>query len=87
TFMFGLLASVLPRIYKFVGIALLVLAMAGLVFWIDYRQRQRGVQIKLGGPVPEPKSGNEKPLDEGTMDERRDASSEYELIDRLQGRG
>src|SRR5713226_2157819 len=77
TFMFGLLALGLPRIFKFVGILLLLLTMAALVYWIDYRQRQRGVQIKLGGPDPEPKSGDEEPPDAGAGDDRQDAPSAY----------
>src|SRR6266849_3345439 len=77
TFMFGLLALGLPRIFKFVGILLLLLTMAALVYWIDYRQRQRGVQIKLGGPDPEPKGGDEEPPDAGAGDDRQDAPSAY----------
>ena len=30
--------------------------MAGLIIWIDYRQRRRGGRIRLGGP--EPDNGN-----------------------------
>src|SRR5713101_3082348 len=77
TFMFGLLALGLPRIFKFVGMLLLLLTMAALVYWIDYRQRQRGVQIKLGGPDPEPKGGDEEPPDAGAGDDRQDAPSAY----------
>jgi UDP-GlcNAc:undecaprenyl-phosphate GlcNAc-1-phosphate transferase len=44
---FGLLALGLPRIYKILGIALVAVTMAALIIWIDYRQRQRGVPIKL----------------------------------------
>ena len=77
TFMFGLLALGLPRIYKFVGIGLLLLTMAALVYWIDYRQRKHGVQIKLGGPDPEPREGKEKPPDAGASDDKRDAPTEY----------
>lgn len=52
TLMFGLLALGLPRIYKFIGIGLLVLTMAALVFWIDYRQRQQKAQhCRDGGPA------------------------------------
>jgi UDP-GlcNAc:undecaprenyl-phosphate GlcNAc-1-phosphate transferase len=77
TFIFGLLALGLPRIYKFVGIALLVVTMAGLIYWIDYRQRQQGTPIKLGGPDPEPKGGNEEPQEE-VSDGRWNATPEYE---------
>ena len=78
TFIFGLLALGLPRIYKFVGIGLLLLTMGALVLWIDHRQRQRGVHIELDGPEPEPKSGNQQPTDEGAGNARQDAPSEYE---------
>ena len=71
TFIFGLLALGLPRIYKFVGIGLLMLTMAGLVFWVDYRQRQQGMHIKLGGPEPEPNGDNDKSPDELASDGRQ----------------
>jgi UDP-GlcNAc:undecaprenyl-phosphate/decaprenyl-phosphate GlcNAc-1-phosphate transferase len=52
---FGLLALVLSGInnshlYKFIGLGLVGLTMAALIIWMDYRQRQRGVYLKLGGP-------------------------------------
>ena len=50
TAFFGVLALNLLRIYKLVGIALVVLTMAGVIFWIDRRQRQRGATIRLDGP-------------------------------------
>lgn len=56
SFVFGLLAFLLSgvqtngHLLKFLGIGVVALAMIGLVIWIDYRQRQRGVRIKLGGP-------------------------------------
>src|SRR5579863_4365732 len=68
TFVFGLIALELPRVYKFVGIVLLVLTMGALIYWIDYRQRQRGTPIKLGGPEPEPKGGNVEPPDGGASE-------------------
>src|SRR6266516_5553445 len=63
TFLFGLLAlsaSVIPNahFFKLVVIGVVVLTMAGLVYWIDLRQRRRGVQIKLGGPEPKGDNGN-----------------------------
>jgi UDP-GlcNAc:undecaprenyl-phosphate/decaprenyl-phosphate GlcNAc-1-phosphate transferase len=66
---FGLLAVTLSGIqhyahfYKFVGLALVGLAMVGLIVWMDYRQRQRGGRIKLGGPeLTSPNGGaSEKP--------------------------
>jgi UDP-GlcNAc:undecaprenyl-phosphate GlcNAc-1-phosphate transferase len=63
TFLFGLLALSVSGIhnahfYKLVVIGVVVLTMAGLVYWIDRRQRRRGVQIKLGGPEPKDDNGN-----------------------------
>lgn len=52
TAVFGILALNLLRIYKLVGIGLVGVAMIALIAWIDYRQRQRGTPIKLGGPEP-----------------------------------
>lgn len=57
TILFGTLALNLPRIYKPIGIVLVGLTMTGLIVWMDYRQRKRGVHIKLDGPDPTPKSG------------------------------
>ncbi len=56
--LFGLLALSISGIhsahfYKFVGVALVGITMAGLIFWIDHRQRRQGSRIKLGGPDPE----------------------------------
>jgi UDP-GlcNAc:undecaprenyl-phosphate GlcNAc-1-phosphate transferase len=42
TLIFGVLALELPRIYKLIGIALVIITMAALSLWIDYRQRMRG---------------------------------------------
>jgi UDP-GlcNAc:undecaprenyl-phosphate/decaprenyl-phosphate GlcNAc-1-phosphate transferase len=44
--------------YKFVGVGLVGITMAVMIAWIDYRQRQRGVRIKLGGPEPTPTPNN-----------------------------
>lgn len=57
TFIFGVLALNMARFYKLIGIALVGLTMAALIFWIDHRQQQRGEPIKLGGPEPEPPGG------------------------------
>jgi UDP-GlcNAc:undecaprenyl-phosphate GlcNAc-1-phosphate transferase len=59
TIFFGILALGLPLIYKPVGIILVGLTMTGLIVWMDYRQRKRGVHIKLDGPDPTPKSGGD----------------------------
>lgn len=57
--LFGLLAlsvsgSNYSHLYKLVGLGLVGVAMIGLVVWIDYRQRQRGVPIVLDSPGPLP---------------------------------
>jgi UDP-GlcNAc:undecaprenyl-phosphate/decaprenyl-phosphate GlcNAc-1-phosphate transferase len=61
---FGLLALSFSGIhaahfYKLVGIILVILTMFGLIMWVDYRQRLRGVPIKLGGPDTSPNGANE----------------------------
>ncbi len=63
SFVFGLLALMLSGIhyahfYKLVGVVLVGVTMAAMIAWIDYRQRKRGVRIKLGGPEPTPAPGN-----------------------------
>lgn len=63
--LFGLLAVGISglhsaHLFKFVGIGLVGAAMIGLIIWVDYRQRQRGVRIKLGGPEPGPHDSNNK---------------------------
>jgi|SRR5579884_8459 len=46
TLVFGVLALEFPRIYKLIGIALVIITMAALSIWIDYRQRMRGVSAQ-----------------------------------------
>src|SRR5215472_5469080 len=65
---FGLLALSFSGIhaahfYKFVGIVLAILTMFGLIIWVDYRQRLRGVPIKLDRPEIAPNDGNGQTLD------------------------
>ena len=48
TAIFGILSLNLLRIYKLIGIGLVVVAMIALITWIDYRQRRRGAPIHLG---------------------------------------
>lgn len=57
TILFGILALNMRHIYKLLGIGLVGLTMVALIIWIDYRQRQRGVPIKLDGPEPTPTGG------------------------------
>ncbi len=64
TILFGVLAVVFKHALKFVGLGIVVLAMAALIFWIDYSQRQGGGRIRLGGPDPEPPDPVETPLPE-----------------------
>ncbi|MBV9712831.1 MAG: undecaprenyl/decaprenyl-phosphate alpha-N-acetylglucosaminyl 1-phosphate transferase [Ktedonobacteraceae bacterium] len=61
---FGILAVAFKHVLKFVGLGLVALAMAGLIFWIDYSQRQGDGHVRLGGPDPEPPTSNETPLPE-----------------------
>lgn len=61
---FGVLAVFFKHALKFVGLGLVVLAMAGLIFWIDYSQRQGGGAVRLGGSDPEPPAPTETPLPE-----------------------
>ena len=55
--LFGLLALSISGIhsahfYKFVGVALVGITMAGLVIWIDYRLRRQRMRIRLGAVEP-----------------------------------
>ena len=85
--LFGLLALSISglhpaHLYKFVGVGLVGVAMAGLIIWVDYRQRQHGVHIKLGGPEPTPhgsNNGDQVPESPAAASESGQAhSSEYE---------
>ncbi|MFL5655422.1 MAG: glycosyltransferase family 4 protein [Ktedonobacteraceae bacterium] len=78
SFIYGLLALTLSGIhnahfYKFIGVGLVVLTMAALIIWIDYRQRQRGVRIHLGGPepTPAPQNGEDNNPEVSRDDQRR----------------
>jgi UDP-GlcNAc:undecaprenyl-phosphate GlcNAc-1-phosphate transferase len=72
---FGIFAVVFKHVLKFVGLGLVVAAMAGLIFWIDYSQRQGGGHVRLGGPDPEPPAPTETPLP-ATPVERLDSIEE-----------
>jgi UDP-GlcNAc:undecaprenyl-phosphate/decaprenyl-phosphate GlcNAc-1-phosphate transferase len=52
TFGFGLLALSLPRMYKILGIVLVVVTMTALIIWLDYHQRKRGLPITPDEPGP-----------------------------------
>ena len=83
-FAFGLLALSFSGIhaahfYKFLGIILVGLTMIGLIAWIDYRQRQRGLPIKLGGPEPGPGGSSEKIIEDHITDSAREVSAEYKM--------
>lgn len=64
------------HLYKFVGLLLVGLTMAGLIIWIDGRQRQRGSRIKLGGPDPEPNGSEDEP-DEALTAHTSESQVEY----------
>ena len=75
---FGLLALSFSGIhsahlYKFLGVILVVLTMIGLIIWVDRRQRQRGVPIKLGGPD----QGTEGPGDSPGMPTEENVVIDY----------
>lgn len=55
TLLFGMLAISVPsRIYKLVGLGLVGLTMAALIFWLDYLRRKRAHNIAGGNsPFPE----------------------------------
>src|SRR3989442_5597882 len=79
---FGLLALSFSGIhaahfYKFVGIILVILTMFGLIMWVDYRQRLRGVPIKLGGPDTSPNDSNEQTPNDTVPESMREEPSEY----------
>ena len=71
---FGLLAVLLSlsgnqnaHFLKFIGVTLVGITMVGMIIWMDYRQRQRGVRIHLGGPDPTPPAG--EAVEEGGANE------------------
>jgi UDP-GlcNAc:undecaprenyl-phosphate GlcNAc-1-phosphate transferase len=79
---FGLLALSFSGIhaahfYKFIGIILVVLTMFGLIIWVDYRQRLRGVPIRLDGPDILPTGGNEQAPQDTIPDSEHEKPMEY----------
>ena len=75
TIVFGVLDLLSARIYKILDILLVGLTLTGLIVWMDYRQRKRGIRIKLDGPDPTPKTGGTN----ATTEERANTSSEYSV--------
>ncbi len=73
TILFGVLDLLSARIYKILDIVLVGLTLTGLIVWMDYRQRKRGIHIKLDGPDPKPKTGG---TDIG-IEEKSNRPSEY----------
>jgi UDP-GlcNAc:undecaprenyl-phosphate GlcNAc-1-phosphate transferase len=85
TIFFGLLALLLTRFYKLIGIALVGVTMAALIIWLDYLQRRRGVPIRLGGPDHEPPDGLVTAEDDPTVEPKRTTPSEYEEQQKVAG--
>lgn len=50
----GLQVGTSAHFFKLIGIVLVVAVMVALIIWVDHRQRQSGVRIKLGGPENTP---------------------------------
>ncbi len=73
TIVFGILDLLSARIYKLLDIAFVGLTLIGLIVWMDYRQRKRGIHIKLDGPDPKPKTGGTNNITE----ERVNKVTEY----------
>ena len=75
TIVFGVLDLFSARIYKVLDILLVGLTLTGLIVWMDYRQRQRGIHIKLDGPDPTPKTGGT----DIAIEEKASKPSEYSV--------
>ncbi|GCE27225.1 undecaprenyl-phosphate alpha-N-acetylglucosaminyl 1-phosphate transferase [Dictyobacter alpinus] len=61
TILFGILALSFGHFFKLIGIALVMATMAGLIIWIDSRQRQRGLPIKLDKSDPGTRNASNTP--------------------------
>jgi UDP-GlcNAc:undecaprenyl-phosphate GlcNAc-1-phosphate transferase len=68
TAVFGILSLNLLRIYKLMGIGLVVLTMIVLIAWIDYRQRKRGAPVSPP-PAPDPTGDVREPAPAQDTDE------------------
>src|SRR5579883_2938827 len=52
----GLQVGAAAHFSKLIGIVLVIVVMVTLIIWVDYRQRQRGIPIKLDGPENSPEA-------------------------------
>ncbi len=77
TLIFGILGLSLNHYLKLIGMGLVGLTMAALIYWIDHRQQKSGELIKLG-PDPEPPGGMGSSHGPG-KDSRPRTPPEYEL--------
>jgi UDP-N-acetylmuramyl pentapeptide phosphotransferase/UDP-N-acetylglucosamine-1-phosphate transferase len=57
TIFFGILALLFDHIMKLIGIAIVVIVMGSLIYWVDTRHRSRGVTVKLDNGDPTPSQG------------------------------
>jgi UDP-GlcNAc:undecaprenyl-phosphate GlcNAc-1-phosphate transferase len=69
---FGIFALSFVHVFKLVGIALVILTMAGLIAWIDYRQRKRGTPMKLDGADPAPSGDDDNGAGAATLPSSRE---------------
>ncbi|GAC1693042.1 MAG: hypothetical protein NVS9B9_15350 [Ktedonobacteraceae bacterium] len=54
--------------------------MVGLIVWMDYRQRQRGGRIKLGGPETTPPRGGASEESESNSGQEATAEQNSKLL-------
>jgi UDP-GlcNAc:undecaprenyl-phosphate/decaprenyl-phosphate GlcNAc-1-phosphate transferase len=81
---FGILAVVFKHVLKFVGLGLVALAMAGLIFWIDYSQRQGGGSVRLGDPDPDPPAPVETPLPEKSVEKLEPVEDTFVPVEKVE---
>ena len=84
TIMFGVLALNPSHIFKLLGIILVGLVMIGLIIWVDRRQRERGVPMKLDGPpsTPPVTPTTPEPSSNPLRDMPREADSDSAIVER-----
>jgi UDP-GlcNAc:undecaprenyl-phosphate GlcNAc-1-phosphate transferase len=73
TVLFGVLALKMQGIYKLIGLALVGITMVGLIVWMDYRRRKRGVLLDSDGTPSAPLNDPNSQL----LDQRSEAHSEH----------